>query len=174
MCVLVFFRIFFSSSLFNEVKIFIWSYPCNKPRRTIWLWNVEAPTFLLDIRLTDGGKFVSLTRRPPFAPREDSWVLISFRGWVDPRAILSLEELGTLKNPSDIGTNNRDLLVSSIVPQTATAYLHYIILGFFNSFHTEIQCPPLLSFSSLSGRSNDGRFRDTIFDSFTRLSFLLK
>jgi hypothetical protein len=27
----------------------------------------------LDNRLTDGGEVVSLTRRPPFAPQEDSW-----------------------------------------------------------------------------------------------------
>jgi hypothetical protein len=31
------------------------------------LRDVEAPTFSLDNRLIDGGKFVSLTRRPPFA-----------------------------------------------------------------------------------------------------------
>jgi hypothetical protein len=28
---------------------------------------------LLDNRLTDGGKVVSLTRRPLFTPQEDSW-----------------------------------------------------------------------------------------------------
>jgi hypothetical protein len=27
----------------------------------------------LDNRLTDGGKVVSPTRRPPFTPQEDSW-----------------------------------------------------------------------------------------------------
>jgi hypothetical protein len=27
----------------------------------------------LDNRLTDGGEVVSLTRRPPFTPQEDSW-----------------------------------------------------------------------------------------------------
>jgi hypothetical protein len=36
------------------------------------LREVEAPTFL-DVRLTDGGKVVSLTRLPPFTPQEDSW-----------------------------------------------------------------------------------------------------
>jgi hypothetical protein len=35
--------------------------------------DVEAPTFSLDIRFTDGSKFVSLTHRPPFTPQEDSW-----------------------------------------------------------------------------------------------------
>jgi hypothetical protein len=29
--------------------------------------------YFLDNRLTDGGEFVSLTRRPPFTPQEDSW-----------------------------------------------------------------------------------------------------
>jgi hypothetical protein len=37
------------------------------------LWDVEAPTFSLDNRLTDGGKVVSLTRRSPITPKEDSW-----------------------------------------------------------------------------------------------------
>jgi hypothetical protein len=36
------------------------------------LCDVEAPTFS-DKRLTDGGEVVSLTRRPPFTPQEDSW-----------------------------------------------------------------------------------------------------
>jgi hypothetical protein len=35
----------------------------------------------LDSLLTDGGKVVSLTLRPPFTPQEDSWyILISIRG----------------------------------------------------------------------------------------------
>jgi hypothetical protein len=32
----------------------------------------RLPHFL-DNRLTDGGEVVSLTRRPPFIPQEDSW-----------------------------------------------------------------------------------------------------
>jgi hypothetical protein len=32
----------------------------------------RLPCFL-DSRLTDGGEVVSLTRRPPFTPQEDSW-----------------------------------------------------------------------------------------------------
>jgi hypothetical protein len=48
------------------------NYSCNRPWRPIGLRDVEAPT-LLDSRLTDGGKVVSLTRRPPFAPQEVSW-----------------------------------------------------------------------------------------------------
>jgi hypothetical protein len=34
------------------------------------LRDVEAPIFYLDNRFTDGGKVVSLTRRPPFTPRK--------------------------------------------------------------------------------------------------------
>jgi hypothetical protein len=47
-----------------------WSCPCNKPWRPVVLWDVEFPIFSLDSRLTDGGKIVSLTRRPPFTPRK--------------------------------------------------------------------------------------------------------
>jgi hypothetical protein len=36
----------------------------------IGLWDIEAPTFCLDNQLTDGGKIVSPTRRPPFPPRK--------------------------------------------------------------------------------------------------------
>jgi hypothetical protein len=34
--------------------------------------TLRVPHFL-DNRLTDGGKVVSLTHRPPFTPQEDSW-----------------------------------------------------------------------------------------------------
>jgi hypothetical protein len=37
--------------------------------------RLEAPTFSLDNRLTEGGKFVSLRHRPPFTSQEDSWYL---------------------------------------------------------------------------------------------------
>jgi hypothetical protein len=33
----------------------------------------QASYIFLDNRLTDGGEVVSLTRRLPFAPQEDSW-----------------------------------------------------------------------------------------------------
>jgi hypothetical protein len=57
----------------TQVKVKKWSYPCNRPWRPIGLWDVEADTFSLDNQLIDGGKFVSLTRRPPFIPQEGSW-----------------------------------------------------------------------------------------------------
>jgi hypothetical protein len=37
-----------------------------------WRSLVEAHTFSLDNRLTDGGMVVRLTRQPPFTPHEDS------------------------------------------------------------------------------------------------------
>jgi hypothetical protein len=46
---------------------------CNRPWRPTALREVEAPTCCLDNRLTDGGKVVSPTRRPPFTSHEDSW-----------------------------------------------------------------------------------------------------
>jgi len=56
----------------------------------------------------DGGKFVSLTHRPLFM----LLVLISVRGWVDPRAIVRLEGLRQWKIPmtlSGIGPVPSDL-----------------------------------------------------------------
>jgi hypothetical protein len=52
----------------------------------------------LDNRLTDDGKVVSLPRWLPLPPGRFP-VLISVRGWVEPRAIVRLEGLGNRKNP---------------------------------------------------------------------------
>jgi hypothetical protein len=81
--------------------------------------TLRVPHYL-DNRLTDGGKVVILTRRPPFTPPGRFLVLICVRGWVDPRAIVRLEGLRQLKKIHLIGTRTRDLPACSIVPQATT------------------------------------------------------
>jgi hypothetical protein len=47
-------------------------------------------------------------------------VLISVRGWVDPRATVQLEELGQLKNPMTSLESNPKIPACNIVPQPST------------------------------------------------------
>jgi hypothetical protein len=73
--------------------IFRKSYPCNRPWKPIGLWDVKAPTFSLENRLTDIGKIVSLTHRPPFTTLEDSWYSFLSEAESTPGAIVRLEWL---------------------------------------------------------------------------------
>jgi hypothetical protein len=61
-------------------------------KRALGLREVDAPAYS-DIRLTDGGKVVSPTRLPLFYLQGRFLVLISVRGYVDPKAIVRLEGL---------------------------------------------------------------------------------
>jgi hypothetical protein len=68
-------------------------YGCEMSRLPYYLYN----------RLTDGGKVVSPTRRPPFTPQEDFCYSFLLRGRVDPRAIVRLQGLGQLKKSTSSG-----------------------------------------------------------------------
>jgi hypothetical protein len=64
----------FVSSLIMQCRW--WSYMSWEGfgRRRPWHDRGTIPIFVRrDFRLTDGGEVVSLTRRPPFTPQEDSW-----------------------------------------------------------------------------------------------------
>jgi len=58
--------------------------------------KLKFPDFMTMAK--DGGK-VNLTQRPPLYPQEIHLVLISVRGWVDPRAIVRLVGLCHRKIP---------------------------------------------------------------------------
>jgi len=72
--------------------------------------KLRFPVFMTTAQ--DGGKVVSPTHRPPL-PQEMLLVLISSRGWIDPRAIVRSEgfyvnekfqwhQLGSNQRPSDL------------------------------------------------------------------------
>jgi hypothetical protein len=67
----------------------------------------------------DGGKLVNLMRQPPFTP-ERLLVLISVRGWVDPRVIYSgAGRIRSIWKSSDLIWNRtRNLPACSTVPVT--------------------------------------------------------
>jgi hypothetical protein len=68
---------------------------------------VKAPTFSLDDRLADGGKFVSLTRRPPFIPNEDSWYSFLLEAESNPGYSAAGRIRSIEKNPPHLDSNPR-------------------------------------------------------------------
>jgi len=65
----------------------------------------------------DGGKVVSLTHRPPL-PQEMLLVLISIRGWIDPRAIVRSEGIFVNEKFTDTSWDRTsDLPTCSTAPQ---------------------------------------------------------
>jgi hypothetical protein len=83
------------------------TFPCNRPWRPMWLWDVEVPIWWW------GCQPYAPAGRP--LPPGRFLVLISVRGCVDPRAIVRLKALGQLKNP---------ITLSEIEPATFRLVAH--------------------------------------------------
>jgi hypothetical protein len=87
------------------------SYPITGLERSLGLQEVEAPRISRQ-STQEGGEVVSHT------PQEKSLVLISVKGWVDPRAIGRPEGLSHWKIlVTAFGNRTRDLPACSAVPQ---------------------------------------------------------
>jgi hypothetical protein len=93
-----------------------------RPWRILGLREVEAPTFS-DIRLTDGLKVVSPTRRPLFYPQEDSW----YSFLLDAESTSAAGRIRSIEKSTSSGTRTGDLPACSIVPQPTTLPMILIV-----------------------------------------------
>jgi hypothetical protein len=83
--------------------------------------------YFLDSRLTDSGEAVNLTRRPSLAPGR-FLVLISVRGWVDPRDIVRLKVSGQW-SPTFLANKRDNCPVSFSVISVFSTHFHHLIFN---------------------------------------------
>jgi hypothetical protein len=67
-------------------------------------------------RLQDVGKTLSLTRRPPFTPQDDSWYSFLLETGSTHRAISAAGRIRSIAKIYLIGTSTRDHTACNIVP----------------------------------------------------------
>jgi hypothetical protein len=103
----------------NNRNMYSKSYPCNRPWRPMGLWDVQDPT------LSRQSVRLSILHTGCTLHTGGFLVLISIRGWVNPRTIERLGRLGKLKTKklNDLVRNrSRDLSAWSIVPLPTTPH----------------------------------------------------
>jgi hypothetical protein len=139
------YRLFVSAS-FNKPEICAGTskeskdiHPHYRPWRPVGLQEVKAPTLL---RQTANRWRHGCQPYAPaaFYPQVDFLrflVLISVRGWVDPRAIVRPEGLGQFKKIHLIGTWTRDFPAFSILPPPLRLYVwdDWVAFGCMNLDH---------------------------------------
>jgi hypothetical protein len=103
--------------------------PCNRPWKPIGLWDVVG-SHIFSQQSAHRWRWSCQPYAPAaLYPLGRFLALISVRGWVDPRAIVRLEELGQLeKKIYLIGTRTRDLLVAMHFDQMTVAWASPTVL----------------------------------------------
>jgi hypothetical protein len=85
--------------------------------------------YFLENRLTDGGEFVSLTRWPPFTPKNIAGTHFCLR-LSRPQGLSAAGRIRSIEKSNDhIGNRTRDLPACSIVPQPTTLHSSCFIIG---------------------------------------------